>query len=51
MVGSFQTGEIDMADVLEFDKVGAGGTSSAGAILMRIPNSWKKLKWDLKKVI
>ena len=31
-VGRFQTGDVDIADVLEFDKAGKGGTSSAGAL-------------------
>jgi len=31
-VDSFQTGEIDIADVQEFDAAGAGGATSAGAL-------------------
>nr|WP_292015463.1 RHS repeat-associated core domain-containing protein [Chryseobacterium sp.] len=49
VVGSFQTGEIDMADVLEFDKVGKGGTSSAGAITHEHIEQLEKAKMGLKK--
>ncbi|UKB81699.1 RHS repeat-associated core domain-containing protein [Chryseobacterium sp. MEBOG07] len=49
VVGSFQTGEIDMADVLEFDKVGAGGTSSAGAITHEHTKQLEKAKMGIAK--
>uniref|UniRef100_UPI003743AB33 RHS repeat-associated core domain-containing protein n=1 Tax=Chryseobacterium tagetis TaxID=2801334 RepID=UPI003743AB33 len=48
-VGSFQTGEIDMADVLEFDKAGKGGTSSAGAITHEHTEQLEKAKMGISK--
>lgn len=43
-VGRFQTGDIDIADVLEFDKAGTGGTTSAGALAHEHSEQLEKAK-------
>ncbi|WP_408092771.1 RHS repeat-associated core domain-containing protein [Chryseobacterium terrae] len=49
VVGSFQTGEIDISDVLEFDKAGKGGTSSAGALTHEHAEQLEKAKMGIPK--
>ncbi|SHM74158.1 RHS repeat-associated core domain-containing protein, partial [Chryseobacterium polytrichastri] len=48
IVGSFQTAQIDINDVLEFDKAGKGGTSSAGALTHEHSEQLEKAKMGLK---
>jgi RHS repeat-associated protein len=47
--GNFQTGELDIADILEFDKAGKGGTSSAGALIHEHAEQLKKEKMGIAK--
>ncbi|MDF2553370.1 MAG: repeat-associated core protein [Chryseobacterium sp.] len=47
--GNFQTGELDIADVLEFDKAGKGGTSSAGALIHEHTEQLEKSKMGIAK--
>lgn len=49
LIGSFQTGEIDINDVLEFDKAGKGGTSSAGALTHEHSEQLEKAKMGIPK--
>ncbi len=47
--GNFQTGELDIADILEFDKAGKGGTSNAGALIHEHTEQLKKEKMGIPK--
>ena len=49
IVGSFQTAEIDINGVLEFDKAGKGGTSSAGALTHEHTEQLEKAKMGIPK--
>jgi RHS repeat-associated protein len=44
VVGSFLTGKIDIADVQEFDKAGAGAASSGGALIHETTEQLEKAK-------
>ncbi|WP_153395301.1 DUF6443 domain-containing protein [Chryseobacterium vaccae] len=48
-VGSWQTGKIDIVDVLEFDKAGKGGTSSAGALTHEHTEQLEKAKMGISQ--
>jgi RHS repeat-associated protein len=47
VIGRFQTGDIDIADILEFDKAGKGGTSSAGALAHEHAEQLEKSKMGI----
>ncbi|MDN3693299.1 RHS repeat-associated core domain-containing protein [Chryseobacterium tructae] len=47
--GNFQTGKLDIADILEFDKAGKGGTSSAGALTHEHVEQLEKAKMGIPK--
>jgi RHS repeat-associated protein len=46
-MGSWQTGDIDIADIVELDKAGKGGTSSAGALIHEHVEQYEKSKMGL----
>ncbi|WP_099768966.1 RHS repeat-associated core domain-containing protein [Chryseobacterium sp. 52] len=46
-VGNWQTGDVDMGDIVEFDKAGKGGTSSAGALIHEHVEQLEKSKMGL----
>lgn len=43
-VGSWDTGKMDMSDILKFDTAGSGGASSAGAIIHETVEQFEKAK-------
>jgi len=47
--GNFQTGKLDIADILEFDKAGKGGTSSAGLLTHEHIEQLEKAKMGIPK--
>ncbi len=46
-MGNWQTGDIDIADIVELDKAGKGGTSSAGALIHEHVEQYEKSKMGL----
>ncbi|VXB14342.1 RHS repeat domain-containing protein [Chryseobacterium sp. 8AT] len=45
--GNWITGDIDIADIIELDEVGKGGTSSAGALIHEHEEQYEKAKMGL----
>lgn len=47
LVGDFTTGNLDIADIAEFDKAGVGGASSSGALIHETVEQLEKAKLGL----